>query len=362
MLLTGRREAGRHLGKNCSMKESVSGIAAALVSALLFGASTPFAKLLLNDIGPWLLAGLLYLGAGVCLGVLGLFRRGERAKLGANEWPWLLCAIGAGGVAGPVLLMLGLTGISGASASLLLNSEGVFTALLAWFVFRENFDRRIALGMVAIVAGAVVLSWSGAANLDTFWPPLAVLGACFFWGLDNNLTRKVSLSDPQQITTIKGLVAGMTNVIIAFALGVDVPAVQFVLSACVVGFLGYGVSLVLFVVALRNLGTARTSAYFSTAPFVGAVIAVPLLGEAVTVQILVAGLLMAVGVWLHLTEVHDHEHTHEAMEHIHSHFHNDHHDHHHDVKVTGQHVHGHRHKPMQHKHPHYPDAHHRHEH
>lgn len=344
------------------MKHSVSGISAAFISALLFGASTPFAKFLLTDISPWLMAGLLYLGAGLGLGGLGLLRRGVRAKLSANEWPWLLGAIASGGVIGPVLLMVGLTGTLGATASLLLNAEGVFTALLAWFVFRENFDRRIALGMIAIVAGAVVLSWSGTMDLDALWPPLAILGACFFWGLDNNLTRKISLSDAQQITTIKGLVAGTTNVAIALMLGAELPAMSFVLSAGLVGFFGYGVSLMLFVIALRDLGTARAAAYFSTAPFVGAVVAIPLLGEAVTVQLLIAGLLMAIGVWLHLTEVHEHEHTHEAIDHTHAHIHDEHHRHHHDDTPEGSHVHQHQHEPMQHKHSHYPDAHHRHSH
>ncbi|MCF8469111.1 MAG: EamA family transporter [Sneathiella sp.] len=344
------------------MNKPVSGITAALLSALLFGISTPFAKFLLNEIDPWLLAGLLYLGAGIGLGVLGLFRRGERAKIGVREWSWLLGAIAAGGMIGPVLLMLGLTGISGSSASLLLNAEGVFTALLAWFVFRENFDRRIALGMIAIMGGAVVLSWNGTAAINSLWPPLAILGACFFWALDNNLTRRVSLSDAQQITTIKGLVAGTTNVAIALALGTKLPALPFILSAGIVGFLGYGVSLTLFVIALRDLGTARTGAYFSTAPFVGAIIAIPLLGEALTVQLIVAGVLMAIGVWLHLTEVHEHEHIHQTMEHTHAHTHDEHHDHAHRVVPRGQHVHLHRHEPMRHKHPHYPDAHHRHDH
>lgn len=344
------------------MKLSVSGITAALLSALMFGVSTPFAKFLLTDISPWLLAGLLYLGAGTGLGLLGLFRKGPRAKLGKGEWPWLLGAIAAGGVVGPVLLMFGLTGTPGASASLLLNAEGVFTALLAWFVFKENFNRRIALGMAAIIAGAVVLSWSGSLNIDRLWPPMAILGACFCWGLDNNWTRKVSLSDALQITTIKGLVAGVMNTAIALALGAEIPGLVYTLSAGIVGFLGYGVSLVLFVVALRDLGTARTGAYFSTAPFVGAVIAIPLLGEPVTVQFVIAGLLMGAGVWLHLTEVHDHKHTHEAMEHSHAHVHDEHHDHHHDSMPAGQHVHWHRHEPIRHKHPHYPDAHHQHEH
>lgn len=344
------------------MKTSVSGVVAALLSALLFGVSTPFAKFLLTDIHPWLLAGLLYLGAGLGLGALGLLQKGERAKLGANDWPWLMGAIGAGGIIGPVLLMLGLTGTPGTSASLLLNAEGVFTALLAWFVFRENFDKRIALGMIAIVAGAIVLSWGGAVDFDALLPPLAVLGACFFWGLDNNLTRKVSLSDARQITMIKGMVAGATNTVIALTLGAPLPDVTFVLSAGLLGFFGYGISLVLFVVALRDLGTARTGAYFSTAPFVGAVVAISLLDEAVTVQLLIAGALMAVGVWLHLTEVHEHEHVHKAVEHTHAHVHDEHHDHRHDVTTEGPHVHQHRHRPMRHKHPHYPDAHHRHDH
>jgi drug/metabolite transporter (DMT)-like permease len=199
-------------------------------------------------------------------------------------------------------------------------------------------------------------------ELDMFWPPLAILGACFFWGLDNNLTRMVSLSDAQQIATIKGLVAGTTNVAIAIALGADMPDTPYILSAGLVGFLGYGVSLALFVVALRGLGTARTGAYFSTAPYVGAVVAIPLLGETVTIQLLVAGLLMAVGVWLHLTEKHEHEHAHEAAEHVHTHVHDEHHDHLHEVMPEGPHVHRHRHEPMRHKHPHYPDAHHRHAH
>ncbi|MEQ8227363.1 MAG: DMT family transporter [Rhodospirillales bacterium] len=344
------------------MKSNISGVSAALLSALLFGVSTPFAKFLLADIGPWLLAGLFYLGAGIGLGLLSLFRKGPKAKLNKGDWPWLMGAIAAGGVAGPVLLMAGLTGTSGASASLLLNAEGVFTALLAWFVFKENFDRRIALGMAAIVAGAVVLSWSGSLSIDRLWPPLAILGACFCWGVDNNLTRKVSLSDAQQITTLKGLIAGTTNTAIALALGAEMPGLAPALSAGVIGFLGYGVSLTLFVVALRGLGTARTGAYFSTAPFVGAIVAIPLLGEPVTVQLLIAGLLMGFGVWLHLTEVHEHEHTHEAMEHSHAHVHDEHHDHHHDVMPEGGHVHRHRHEPLRHKHPHYPDAHHQHEH
>lgn len=184
-----------------------AGVPAALGAALLFGAGTPLAKLLLNSVSPWLLAGLLYLGSGVGLSLYRYFSKAPTVKLPRPEIPWFVGAIIAGGIVGPVLLMLGLTGMPASGASLLLNAEGVFTALLAWFVFKENFDRRIALGMVVIVAGAVVLSWPGEARFAGSWPALAVLGACFAWGLDNNLTRKVSLSDATWIASVKGLVA-----------------------------------------------------------------------------------------------------------------------------------------------------------
>ncbi|MDA0261052.1 MAG: DMT family transporter [Proteobacteria bacterium] len=339
------------------------GIAAALGAAVLFGASTPAAKILLADVGPWLLAGLLYLGSGVGLMIVRLSRGANTASFTGNDWRWMVGAVAFGGVAGPVLLVWGLSGTTASMASLLLNAEGVFTALLAWFVFRENFDRRIALGMAAIVAGAVVLSWSGWDTATSVWPLLAILGAGLCWAIDNNLTRKVSLSDPFQIAAIKGSVAGITNVGLAIAAGTPLPPALTALASGIVGFLGYGVSLVLFIVALRELGTARTGAYFSIAPFIGAVIAVPLFAEPLTLGLLVAGGLMAFGVWLHLTEHHEHEHEHVATAHAHAHVHNDgHHGHDHDPMPQTPHVHPHRHEPIRHKHPHFPDAHHRHEH
>ena len=272
-------------------------------------------------------------------------------------------AVVTGGIAGPVLLMWGLVGTSASTASLLLNAEGVFTALLAWYVFRENFDRRIALGMVAIVVGAGILSWSGTIQVQSPWPPLAILAACLCWGIDNNLTRKVSLSDPFQIAAIKGLVAGVTNVSLALSVGMSIPSTGAILMSGVVGFLGYGVSLALFVIALRELGTARAGAYYSTAPFVGAIIAVPLLGDPITLTLVLAGGLMAIGVWLHITERHAHEHEHKTAKHSHAHAHDDgHHGHGHDIPPDGSHVHTHQHEPTRHSHPHYPDEHHRHDH
>jgi drug/metabolite transporter (DMT)-like permease len=338
-----------------------SGVAAAIGAAFLFGAGTPIAKLLLTLVDPWMLAGLLYLGSGIGLTAYRIVTRAPTARLPRNEAWWFAGAIAAGGVVGPVLLMFGLAAMPASGASLLLNAEAVFTALLAWFAFKENFDRRIALGMALIVAGAVVLAWPGATHFGGVWPTLAILGACFAWGVDNNLTRKVSLADATWIASIKGLAAGAVNFAIALTLGADVPLTMQLGGAMVVGFLAYGVSLALFVVALRNLGTARTGAYFSTAPFFGAVLAL-MLGDALTPQLIGAGALMAVGVWLHLTERHEHEHVHEPMEHSHRHVHDEHHRHAHDPAWDGQepHTHPHRHERMVHTHPHYPDAHHRH--
>ncbi len=339
------------------------GVAPALLAALLFGAATPFAKLLLESASPWLLAGLLYLGSGGGLGLYRLMSRAQPVRLPPGEWKWLAGAIVSGGVVAPVLLMYGLMRLDASSASLLLNAEGVLTAVLAWFVFRENFDRRIAVGMLLIVAGALVLSWPGQAQFAGFWPVLAILGACLAWGLDNNLTRRVSLADATWLATLKGLTAGLVNLTLAFALGSTLPAAVDVAAALVVGLLGYGVSLALFVVALRHLGAARTGAYFSVAPFFGALIAV-ILGDPVSLPLLLAAALMGVGIWLHLTERHAHPHEHTALDHDHEHVHDSHHVHEHDVPVPAgtRHRHPHRHLPLTHSHPHTPDAHHRHRH
>lgn len=339
------------------------GVPAALGAALLFGAGTPLAKWLLDAVSPWLLAGLLYLGSGVGLMLYRRLIRAPAVRLLRNELSWFAGAILAGGIIGPVLLMVGLTGIPASGASLLLNAEGVFTALLAWFAFRENFDRRIALGMGAIVAGVLVLSWPGEAQFTGLWPALAVLGACFAWAIDNNLTRKISLTDATWITSVKGLISGTVNLILAFLLGASMPALPDLAGAMVVGLLAYGVSLALFVVGLRHLGTARTSAYFSVAPFFGALIAV-LMGESVTPQLLAAGALMALGTWLHLTERHEHGHAHGEMTHDHEHVHDEHHRHEHDVPVAPgtKHHHLHWHEPLIHTHPHFPDTGHQHSH
>lgn len=340
------------------------GIAAALGAALLFGAGTPLAKVLLAHANPWLLAGLLYLGSGIGLTVYRWYRHRHMPTIQAGEWRWLAGAVIAGGLVAPVLLMFGLRNMPASGASLLLNAEGVFTVLGAWLIFRENFDRRILLGVIAIVAGAVVVSWPAEVRFGAIWPALAVLGACLAWGIDNNLTRKVSLVDATWVASVKGLSAGAVNLLLALIIGASWPSVPAVGDALLVGWLAYGVSLALFIIGLRNLGTARTSAYFSIAPFVGAILAVPLLHEALSAKLLAGGILMAIGLWLHLSERHSHVHTHEPMEHEHEHEHDEHHQHGHEVPIAPgtRHSHLHRHEALTHSHPHFPDAHHRHNH
>jgi len=343
---------------------SVSPVVLALAAAALFGASTPLAKILVGSTDPWLLAGLLYLGSGLGLCVVRLVSRQKEAALRRADAPWLAGAILCGGVVGPALLMIGLQRTPAATASLLLTLEGVATALIAWFAFRENFDRRIALGMACILAGAAALAWQGGWAVDDIVGPLAIMGACAAWGLDNNLTRKVSLSDPVEIAMLKGLVAGPISMAFAFAYGAALPGPAALGGAALVGFLGYGMSLVFFVLALRGLGTARTGAYFSVAPFVGAAVAIPVLGETLSTQVIIGGVLMAFGVWLHLTERHEHDHEHLPLEHAHRHVHDAHHQHSHPpgVPASGPHSHRHSHVRLRHVHPHTPDSHHRHGH
>lgn len=342
------------------------GVQFALWAAVLFGSTTPIAKLLIRDIHPVMLAGILYMGSGI-----GLFltractsSSAKEAPLKRTDYPWILGAILFGGILAPVLLMMGLTRSSASSASLLLNLEGVCTALLAWIVFKENFDRRIAIGMALIVVGGIVLTCQSDFQLQVSWGAILIVLACLCWGIDNNLTQKVSSSDPYQVASIKGLSAGVFNLTASLFLGVLHCPWQIGLIGLVVGFLGYGLSLAFFVTALRHIGTARTGAYFSLAPFWGTILAIILLDEKVSPSLLLAGVLMGVGLWIHLTESHEHSHEHEELLHDHSHLHDEHHSHHHDdlEDPSEEHSHLHRHQKILHTHFHFPDIHHRHHH
>ncbi|WP_144108157.1 DMT family transporter [Paraburkholderia sp. BCC1886] len=345
----------------------------ALLAAALFGATTPLARGLLGAMSPFMVAGLFYLGSGAGLALAMAVRALARqpghpgshpgTHLKRAELPWLLGAIAAGGVVGPALLMLGLASTPAATTSLLLNLEGVFTAVIAWVVFRESVDLPIFLGMAAIVTGGVALSWTaGGGGVPT--GALLVIGACAAWGIDNNLTRKVSTNDALAIACVKGLVAGPVNLAIALLLGDHLPDALKMAAAMVTGFAGYGVSLVLFVVALRNLGTARTGAYFSVAPLFGVALSLVLWPQQPSPLFWIAAALMALGVWLHVRERHEHPHTHEALHHTHRHSHDAHHQHVHDFDWQGDepHTHAHPHEAMTHTHAHFPDIHHRHGH
>jgi len=347
----------------------------ALLAAALFGASTPIAKILLGKEAPVLLAGLLYMGSGLGLGLIRLIRdRGWKSpQLPAGEWPWLLGAVLFGGVLGPIALLMGLQQTTGATASLLLNLEAVLTALIAWLIFKESADKRLVLGMAVIVMGSLMLSWPAQPEataqgvdlgLHFGLGPVLIGLACLCWAIDNNLTRKVSSSDALFIAGVKGWVAGSVNSLLALSLGLEWPAWPVVVSTLLLGLLGYGLSLVFFVLALRGLGTARTGAYFSTAPFLGALISVLWMGDSTSGVFWGAALLMALGVWLHLSERHEHPHHHEALTHLHGHRHDEHHQHDHDFPWDGSepHVHPHAHEEVTHQHPHYPDIHHRHTH
>ncbi|PWT98452.1 MAG: EamA family transporter [Candidatus Melainabacteria bacterium] len=342
----------------------------ALAAAFLFGASTPACKVLLTHIHPAMLAGLLYLGSGIGLGTFSILKRffvkqpTNEAGLSRTELPWLAGAIVFGGIAAPLFLMYGLRASSASSASLLLNLEAAFTALIAWFVFRENVDRRVFLGMCAIVCGGLCLAYQPGESLSLSSSALPIVAACLCWAADNNLTRKVSGADPLISAGLKGFVAGVVNCFIALKIGDGIPETSVLIAACLVGLFSYGLSLSLYIRSLRHLGTARTSAYFSTAPFIGAALAIAFLNEPLSLTFTLAGVLMAAGVWLHVTEQHSHEHTHEAIEHEHQHVHDEHHQHEHDssVPVDQPHTHRHRHERITHSHHHYPDLHHDHEH
>ena len=349
------------------MSRGETGITTALVSALLFGMTTPIAKLLLPGTQPLLIAGLLYLGCGVGVGLLRLVQdRGWSASgLKARDWPWLGLTTLVGGIIAPALLMVGLSRADAASASLLLNLEVVFTAVLAWLAFREPANSRVVWGLAAIFVGSLVLVGPTHFSADQdLVPLLLVAAACLCWALDNNLTRKVSAADARVLTVVKGLVAGGMNTALAFVLGATLPSVPHVGATLLLGFLGYGLSLVLFIVSLRHLGTARTGAYFATAPFIGAAVAMVLSGTMGDATFWVAAVCMGVGVWLHVTESHEHEHNHEPMQHSHPHRHDEHHQHAHTFAWDGKepHTHEHEHGWLRHRHAHFPDIHHRHGH
>ena len=336
--------------------------ALALVAAALFGATTPVASVLARTVSPLWLSAALYAGVACVLA----FAWSERRSLARGDVPWLVLSALVGGVAAPVLLVVGLRATDAATASLLLAIEPVATAAIAWLVVREHASRQTVAGMACIALGAIVLAWRGSPNASL--GALAVVGAATCWAIDNNLARRIASSNAVAIAGIKGVVAASVAILLALAVQDPRPAAALFGLGALLGLVGYGCSLVLYVRALRVLGTARTGAYFATAPFAGAVLALAFGHAPFGIRLVLAGALMAVGVWLHATEQHEHEHVHPAEEHEHWHAHDDeHHLHAHeeldDAWAPGAvHAHVHTHERTAHVHAHTPDEEHRHTH
>jgi drug/metabolite transporter (DMT)-like permease len=341
------------------------GVLIGLAAALSFGVAAPFAKLLLEEARPQLLAGLLYLGAFIVFGAVAPFRRhSSEARLRRADAPRLLGLVLAGGVLAPVLLLIGLERVSGSTGSLLLNLEGPFTVVIGLAMFREQLGRRATLGAAAVFTAGLLLALGGPSGSADAVGALCIAGACLLWGLDNNLTQSLTLRDPFSIVTVKAGTASIVNLALALALGSSSPSFLVIVGALGLGALSYGVSIVLDTYALRLLGAAREAAVFATAPFVGAIVAIPVLSEMLSLTDVVAGVVMAAGIALMLAEKHAHEHAHASVEHEHAHVHDEHHQHDHDPGVvnTEPHSHVHRHKRLVHAHPHVSDLHHRHPH
>lgn len=350
------------------IQKNANAVIQAIIAAILFGASPPLVKLLLGEIEPIMLAGFLYLGSGIGLIMYRSFKRimgheSIEAGIRREDVPWLAGSILAGGIAAPIVLMFSLRNTPAATASLLLNFEGVATTLIAFLVFKEAIGRRVGFAVSFITLACIILSWNAGGEWGFSLGALGVLLACVLWGMDNNFTRNISAKDPLAIVTIKGLAAGTFSLTLALFANNSFPNLKIILGAIVLGCFSYGLSIVFFILAMRNLGAARASAFFGTAPFVGAVLSFIFLNEHPALQFYLSFPIMALGAYLLLKEEHDHEHLHEVVEHEHRHCHNDgHHTHYHPGQSNVEHSHWHVHEAIRHTHPHTPDLQHRHEH
>ena len=339
----------------------------ALTAAIFFGASAPFAKLLLGDISPIFLAAFLYLGSGtgVSLVKLGqkLVRPAQQTEAGIKkaDIKWLVGAILSGGVMAPIVLMISLKNTPASTASLLLNFEGVGTTLIALLFFREAISRRAWMAILVITLASIFLSTNFAEGFGLSLGAMGIILACVLWGLDNNLTRNISGKDPLVIVAWKGVVAGTFSFFLAFLLGNPMPSLPSIISTMILGFISYGMSTILFILSMRGLGAARTSALYGTAPLAGVLLSIIIFGESPSSSYSLAGILMIGGALMLINEEHAHSHTHTAMLHEHSHRHDD-PTHAHDSGTVGTHSHEHEHAEEEHEHDHMPDLHHRHGH
>ena len=350
-------------------RTNITPIMQALLAALLFGASAPVSKILLGEIAPITLAAFLYLGSGIGLLLYQLLQRNgntikAEAPIKKSDMGWLAGAILVGGIVAPIILLIGLRDTPGATASLLLNFEGIATTLIAALAFKEAVSRRAWWAIWAITLASIVLSVNINDGWGVSWGAVAILTACIFWGIDNNFTRNISAKNPISIVTIKGLVAGSFSLGLTLILGNQLPEIRVILKSMLLGSLSYGLSITLFIRAMRGLGAARASALFGTAPLAGIILSFLFLQETVTTIFLFALPLMMAGAFILVYEEHDHQHVHEEIVHEHLHQHDDeHHGHSHNGTEYGAvHSHGHKHGRIRHTHHHMPDIHHRHTH
>lgn len=341
----------------------------ALLAAVLFGVSAPLSKLLLNDVEPVLLAALLYLGCGFGLLFAGMIKKKivkqseKEASLAKKDVPWLAGAVLSGGVAAPIILMLSLKNTPAATASLLLNFEAVATSIIAAAAFKEALGKRVWTAVALITLASIALTWDSSGSWGFSAGAAGVMLACFFWGVDNNFTRNISAKNPLTIVTVKGIVAGTVSLVIALSAGNGIPGPVIIVAALVLGFFSYGTSIVLFILSMRCLGAARASAFFGSAPFVGALVSLLLFIEWPGVNFIISIPIMIAGAFLILKEKHSHAHRHEGVAHEHRHSHDDgHHTHTHEGGQPGEHSHLHVHEEIVHTHPHTPDTFHRHTH
>jgi len=342
-------------------KKNIAPMLKAIMAAALFGANAPLSKLLLGEISPTLMASFLYLGSGIGLYLQRYLQRhlrsserisNDEARLSKNDWPWLMGAVSVGGIAAPIVLMFSLKNTPVATASLLLNFEGVATTVIAVLAFKEAVGKRIWMAVLLITTASILLSWDSSGQWGFSWGAIGVLSACVLWGIDNNFTRNVSAKDPLSIVIIKGLSAGTFSLILSVVLGFPLPSLKLVLLAMVLGYFSYGLSIVLFIRAMRDLGAARTSTLFGTAPFVGVAFSLLLFRESQGMIFLFSLPIMIIGAFFLLKEDHEHLHKHNITEHEHRHNHNDaHHTHHHpdnEIPKNGYHSHVHEHEVIIH--------------
>lgn len=354
-------------------KSKMYPIIMALLSALLFGASAPLIKMILGEIDPVPLAAFLYLGSGFGLIIFKLIISKikkevvNEASLKKTDLPWLVGAIIFGGVLAPIVLMISLKNTPASTASLLLNFECVATTIIALVFFKENIGKQILGAVGLITLASIILSWNSSNQWGFSIASLGIIFACFCWGIDNNFTRNISAKDPFSIVIIKGIAAGLFSLFLSIIMGSSIPNFRIVVIVMLIGFLCYGVSIVLFVFAMRAMGSARTSALFGAAPFIGAILSFVLLGDIPNTMVIIAFPIMITGTILLLKENHNHVHRHEPVVHEHRHNHCDNHHNHEHKEIVGfdpklEHTHIHAHELQEHSHPHSPDIAHRHSH